>query len=93
MGEIQQGAFQGGDRRQDGFFFVQFVLLQFHHRVRLTPAAAPEVGYFDPEKVLWAVHRGAACTVDITHQWDYWPLMPLPLDEARARCNLLPGLA
>lgn len=90
MGEIQQGAFQGGNRRQDGFFFVQFVLLQFHHGVQLTPVAAPEVDYFDPEKVLWAIHRGATCNVDITHQWDYWPLMPLPLEEARARCNLIP---
>ena len=26
LGEIQQGSFQGGNRRQDGFFFIQFVL-------------------------------------------------------------------
>jgi hypothetical protein len=26
----------------------------------------------------------------MTHQWDYWPLMALPLAEARARCALLP---
>jgi hypothetical protein len=30
-GEIQQGAFQAGCRREDGFVFLQFVLLQFHH--------------------------------------------------------------
>lgn len=92
-GEILQGSFQGGNRRQDGFFFVQFVLLQFHQGVQVTPIAAPEVGYFDPEKVLRSIHRGAACGVDITHQWDFWPLMSLPLEEARARVGLSPKAA
>lgn len=93
LGEIQQGSFQGGNRRQDGFLFIQFVVLHFHHGVRITPATPPRTGHFDPEKVLWAVHRGAHCHLDMTHQWDYWPLMPLPLEEARARCGLLPKLA
>ena len=91
-GEIQQGSFQGGNRREDGFFFVQFVVLHFHQGVKITPGAPPAVGQFDPEKVLWAIHRGAQCTVDMTHQWNYWPLMALPLHEARARVGLLPKL-
>jgi hypothetical protein len=89
-GEIQQGSFQGGNRREDGFFFIQFVILHFHHGVRITPGAPPEAGHYDPEAVLWAIHRGAKCSVDMTHQWDFWPLMALPIDEARAACNLLP---
>lgn len=92
LGEIQQGSFQGGNRRDDGFFFIQFVILQFHHGIRVTPTAPPATGNFDPEKVLWAIHRGAQCKVDMTHQWDYWPLMRLPLHEARAQCGLLPKL-
>lgn len=90
LGEIQQGSFQGGNRRRDGFFFVQFVVLQFHHGIRITPGAPPDTGHFDPVKVLWAIHRGARCRVDMTHQWNYWPLMALPLQEARERCGLLP---
>lgn len=93
LGEIQQGAFQGGNRRDDGFFFVQFVILQFHHGIGVTPVAPPQTGQFDPEKVLWAIYRGAKCSVDVTHQWDFWPLMALPLDEARARIHLLPKLS
>lgn len=93
LGEIQQGSFQGGNRREDGFFFVQFVILQFHHGIKITPVAPPQVGNFDPEKVLWAIHRGAKCNVDITHQWNYWPLMSLPLQEARAQVALLPKLS
>jgi hypothetical protein len=90
LGEIQQGSFQGGNRRADGFFFIQFAILQFHHGIKITPVAPPQVGNFDPEKVLWAIHRGATCNVDITHQWNYWPLMSLTLPEARARIALLP---
>jgi hypothetical protein len=37
LGEIQQGSFQGGNRRDDGFFFVQFAILHFHQGIRLTP--------------------------------------------------------
>ena len=92
-GEIQQGSFQAGNRREDGFFFVQFVVLQFHHGVQITPVAPPQSGLFDPANVLWAIHRGAQACVDITHQWNYWPWMSLPLDEARERFGLLPALS
>ena len=90
---IQQGSFQGGNRREDGFFFIQFVILQFHHGIRITPVTEPQSGNFDPEKVLWAIHRGAKLNVDITHQWNFWPLMSLPLQEARAKVGLLPKLS
>jgi hypothetical protein len=93
LGEIQQGSFQGGNRREDGFFFVQFVILHFHHGIQITPVAPPETGNFDPQKVLWAIHRGAKCSVDMTHQWNFWPLMTLTLEQARAKCGLLPKLA
>lgn len=92
-GEIQQGSFQGGNRREDGFFFIQFVVLHFHQGVPITPGAPPTVGEFDPERVLWAIHRGAQCNVDVTHQWDFWPLMAMPIDEARRQLALLPPLA
>jgi hypothetical protein len=90
-GEIQQGSFQAGNRREDGFFFIQFVILQFHHGVQITPGAPPDTGNFDPRRVLWALHRGAKCRVDMTHQWNYWPLMGLPIDMAREQCGLLPA--
>ena len=92
LGEIQQGSFQGGNRREDGFFFIQMVILQFHQGVQVTPATGAVTGNFHPDKVLWAIHRGAQCNVDLTHQWNFWPLMPLPIDEARSRIGLLPRL-
>jgi len=92
LGEIQQGSFQAGNRREDGFFFIQFVLLHFHQGIRITPAAPPEIGHFDPQRVLWALHRGAQCNVDMTSQWDFWPLMTLTLEEAGKQVGLLPKL-
>lgn len=93
LGEIQQASFQAGSRREDGFFFVQMAILHFHQGVKVTPATTAVVGQFQPDLALWALNRGAQCRVDVTHQWDYWPLMALPLDDARARVGLLPKLA
>jgi hypothetical protein len=66
------------------------VILQFHHGIKVTPVAPPQRGNFDPQKVLWAIQRGAKCNVDMTHQWNFWPLMPLALAQARANIGLLP---
>ncbi len=93
LGEIQQACFQAGSRRDDGFLFVQFVILQFHHGIKLTPATDAHEGHFDPELALWALHRGASCAVDVTRDWDYWPLMPLSVEEAASRIGLLPKLS
>ena len=92
MGEIQQGSFQGGNRREDGFVFIQFVILHFHQGVKITPVADATVGKFHPEKVLWAIHRGAKCNEDITHQWNFWPLMEMPIEQAREKIGLLAPL-
>jgi hypothetical protein len=92
LGEIQQACFQAGNRREDGFFFAQMVVLHFHQGVTVTPATPATTGMFEPDKVLWAIHRGARCNVDMTHGWNFWPLMALPMAEARARVTLLPKL-
>lgn len=91
-GEIQQGCYQGGNRREGGFFFIQFVILQFHQGIKVTPVADAETGFFDPAKVLWAIHRGANSSVDVTHQWNFWPFMKLTMEEAREKISLLPKL-
>src|SRR5262249_32985849 len=80
-GEIQEGSFQGCCRREGGFGFVQFVILQFHLGIQITPAAEPEVGYFDPAKVLWAIYRGSKFKYDVTHGWNFWDFMTKPLEE------------
>jgi hypothetical protein len=63
--------FSAGFRHRDPFLFVFFVLLQFHAGIRMTPITKARTEFFNPEKALIAVQRGAAMNVDLTDGWDY----------------------
>jgi tellurite resistance protein len=89
-GEIQQGAFQAGFTRTDGFSFLIFVIVQFHLGLKVTPIAAPRTGLFDVRKVIRAVERGAACRDDLSARWDHWAWIELPLEEVRGRLGVVP---
>jgi hypothetical protein len=66
------------------------VLVQFHLGIRVTPIARAEVGLFDVPKVMRALHRGAACRVDVSQDWNFWELVARPLDEVRAELGIPP---
>ena len=82
-GEIRQGAFQAGFVRQDGFAFLLFAILQFHWGVQITPVAAAHTGLFEPAPILQALDRGAHCRIDLSNQWNFWPLLDQPLEAVR----------
>jgi tellurite resistance protein len=88
--EVQVACFSAGFQRRDPFLFVFFVLVQFHVGIRMTPITEARTGYFDPEKALIALRRGAAMNVDLNNGWDYWPVMGEQVDELRKRYNILP---
>ncbi|MBV6470618.1 MAG: hypothetical protein NBKEAIPA_02534 [Nitrospirae bacterium] len=90
QGEVQVACFSAGFQRRDPFLFVFFVLLQFHLGIRMTPITQARAGFFDPEKALIAIRRGAAMNVDLNHGWDYHPVMGEPVEELRTRYNILP---
>lgn len=90
QGEIQQAAFQAGYIRDDGFLFLLFGIMQFHLGHRLTPIAEAETGYFDPERVLRAAARGAACKVDLSNGFDFWAHAAEPLESLRSRLGVPP---
>ena len=87
-GEIQQGAFQGGFVREDGFAFTMFAIIQFHLGMKITPAAEAQSGLFDAAKVLRAARRGAACKVDLSDHWDLFAVADAPLDQLRAEYGI-----
>jgi hypothetical protein len=89
-GEIRQGSFQAGNRRDDGFVFLCFVLTQFHLGTTITPIAAPTVGGFQVPSVLEAIHRGASCKVDITDHWNFWEVIDRPVRELREEWGIPP---
>jgi len=88
--EIQQGAFQGGFVREDGFAFLMFVVIQFHLGVKVTPVTGGYTGLFDVAKVLRAAQRGAACKVDLSDHWDPFAVADAPLEQLRADYGIPP---
>lgn len=88
--EIQQGAFQAGFIRKDGFAFLLFVILHFHWNIKITPIADPAQGLFDIPLVIHALQRGAACSVDLSDHWNFWEVVDLPLNVVRDRYNIPP---
>jgi hypothetical protein len=90
QGEIQQAAFQAGFVRHDGFLFLLFGILQFHIGIRLTPIAASERGFFDVQRVLQAVARGAKCKIDLSDGFDLFAHAHEPLAVLRERWGIPP---
>jgi hypothetical protein len=86
--EIQQGAFQGGFVREDGFAFLMFAVIQFHLGVKVTPVTDGQTGLFDVPKVLRAAQRGAACKVDLSDRWDPFAVADVPVDKLRAEYGI-----
>ena len=86
-GEIQQGAFQAGFVRRDGFCFLLFAVLQFHLGVKITPVAPAATGYFDVPAVMHALARGARCR-DLSEGWRIWDDAHRPLEEVRQAYGL-----
>lgn len=90
QGEIQQGAFQAGYIRQDGFVFLLFVILHFHWGIQITPVADADVGLFNIPLVMHALQRGAACKVDLSDRWNFWEVIDVPVEELRDRYGIPP---
>jgi ubiquinone biosynthesis protein Coq4 len=86
--EIQQGAFQGGFVREDGFAFLMFVIIQFHLGQKVTPVSDGYTGLFDVPKVLRAAQRGASCKVDLSDRWDPFAVADAPVEQLRAEYGI-----
>ena len=88
-GECELAAFYAASVEGDAFTFFVTVLATFHLGMGVSPAVVtPTRDAFDPERVLAAFLRGRALRVDVMGAWDYWALMPLPIDEARRQLGL-----
>ncbi len=83
QGEIQQGAFQAGFIRENGFVFLLFIILYFHWGFHITPYADTAMGLFDISRVIHALQRGAACNVDLSDNWNFWEVVDVPVEELR----------
>lgn len=89
--ELQVVSFIAGFSRQDPFFWLFTITLQFHLGIKMSPYSAPETGLFDPAESLRAFERGAAMSVDLSEgTWDPSPHFARPLEDVRRELNVLP---
>jgi hypothetical protein len=58
--------------------------------IRMTPITEATTGFFDSERAMVVVKRGAAMNVDLNNEWDYWLVMSEQGEELRRRYNILP---
>lgn len=90
VGEVSVVSFIAGYKKEDPFFWLFTIALQFHLGVRVSPYSPGERGHFDPEVVLRALARGAAMNTDISRGWDWWEHWGRPLDDVRRELGVPP---
>lgn len=95
-GEMLNGAFQAGYRRnKNAFFVILFVVLTHSSGVNMLPIDVPptlgRLGKDDlAERFLKELKRGSAMNTDLGDDWDFWEYVDLSLDEARRKLGVLP---
>lgn len=89
-GEVSVVSFIAGYVREDPFFWLFTIALQFHLGIRVSPYSPGERGFFDPAVVLPAFERGLAVTRDLSRDWNPWPHMSRPLDDVRRDLGVPP---
>jgi hypothetical protein len=87
-GEVQVVSFIAGYRREDPFFWLFTIALQFHLGLRVSPYSQGGVGHFQPALVYQALERGMAMNTDLSLGWDPWPHFPRPLADVRAELGI-----
>jgi hypothetical protein len=88
-GEVAVVSFIAGYRREDPFFWIFTIALQFHLGIKVSPYSPNLTGHFDTENVLRAMRRGMAMTKDLSVDWDFWPDLALPVETVRAKYGIV----
>lgn len=95
-GEMNVAGFEAGLFENGfGFELLLEVILDFHLGKTFTTAGLlpPGTGHFDPEGVVVGYERGAACSVNLIGDWDFWDFADKPVAELRKRYGIpeIPG--
>ena len=85
--EVLNVSFIAGYKRDDPFFWLFTIALQFHLGIKVSPYSPPQKGLFRPDAVLEALRRGSCCGEDIS-AWDPWPHFGRPLADVRGELGI-----
>lgn len=83
IGEAEVVAFMAGFRREDPFFWLFTVALQFQIGLRISPFAPGVPDQIDPRAFVRHHARGAKVKIDISSDWNFRAEWERPLDAVR----------
>jgi uncharacterized tellurite resistance protein B-like protein len=88
-GEVQVVSFIAGYRREDPFFWLFTIALQFHLGLRVSPySPGGHTGHFQPELVQRAYARGQRVKIDLSDDWNWEPHMARPIALVREELGI-----
>jgi hypothetical protein len=89
-GEVSVVSFIAGTAREDPFFWLFSIALQFHLAIRVSPYSEGGTGHFLPEVVAPALLRGLRVSKDLSRAWDPFPHFARPLEDLRREFSVPP---
>lgn len=90
LGEAEVVAFMAGFRKEDPFFWLFTVALQFQVGLVISPFAPGVPDRIDPRRFVLHHKRGALVTTDLSTDWRFEDDWHADLEEVRRRLNVLP---
>ena len=90
IGEAEVVAFMAGFRREDPFFWLFTVALQFQVGLVISPFAPGVPDQIDPRRFVLHHKRGSLVNRDLSTEWRFEEEWDASLDAVRARLNVLP---
>lgn len=91
--ELLVGAFTAGFKRSNPFYMILLVSFLWGAGVNVVPVSQPHItGTLgrgeNAARFIRALERGGRVNTDMSDNWNFWPLLPLPIDDVRARLGV-----
>ncbi len=93
MGESCIVAFIAGYRKEDPFFWLFTIALQFQVGLKISPFSPGVAGKIDPRLFVQHHNRGSRVKVDLSTDFDIQANFDQPLAEVRAELGIAPFVA
>lgn len=90
VGEAEVVAFMAGFRREDPFFWLFTVALQFQVGLVISPFAPGVPDVVDPRRFVLHHKRGSLVPTDLSTAWRFEEDFARPLDEVRRELGVVP---
>lgn len=87
--EILVVSFIAGYRREDPFFWIFTIALQYHLGIKVSPYSPARRGLFHPATAMAAYERGTHVVTDL-ERWEPWPHFARPLADVRRELGVPP---